>query len=475
MDSDIKGSVDMKNIEKVVAIIILISSIILIANINLINVKAESKEDYKYIENNSEITIVKYIGDDKPNIKIPEMINGKTVVKIAEKAFYNCSMYSVQIPGSIKSIEGGAFLDCNLLKTINISEDNQYYVSEDGVLYSKDKTILVVLPSTKKTVSIPTTVTKIEKYAFSGCEEIISIILPDNVTSIGSRAFEGCTALANIKIPSKVQTIEEGAFYRCINLEGINVDENNQNYLSEEGILYTKNKTILVAFPAKKTTALIPRTVTRIESYAFSYCEKLNKVEIPESVTCIGARAFENCTILVVVKIPSSVTSIEEYAFSRSRFSDIEIPSGITTIEKGVFSSCKIRRIKIPESVTSIGDSAFEFSGLLNVVLPDGLKSIGSNAFHFCYFESIEIPSSVEYIAENAFSGGGVHRTFYGEEGSYAEKYATSQYKGTFETMEDKEREIIIKRLLPYILVTILFIISAITYYFIQKSKTKMK
>ena len=101
-------------------------------------------------------------------------------------------------------------------------------------------------------VSIPEGVTSIGLRAFSGCSSLTNITIPEGVTSIGLEAFSGCSSLTNITIPEGVTFIESGStFYGCSSLEEIQVDVNNKNYYSENGILFNKEKTEIIKYPSK--------------------------------------------------------------------------------------------------------------------------------------------------------------------------------------------------------------------------------
>ena len=137
------------------------------------------------------------------------------------------------------------------------------------------------------------------------------------VTAIGSSAFRNCTGLTSITIPNSVTAIGTAAFSNCSNLTKILVEEGNTAYTSIEGVLFSNEKTTLVAYPAAKAPDYeIPNSVTAIGNYAFYRCIGLTSITIPNSVTAIGRSAFANCTGLTSITIPNSVTAISEYAFS---------------------------------------------------------------------------------------------------------------------------------------------------------------
>lgn len=163
-----------------------------------------------------------------------------------------------------------------------------------------------------------------------------------NVTSIGDYAFEFCE-LTQINIPNSVTSIGEGAFYPCFALTAINVENDNTYYCSENGILFDKDKTKLIQYPAGKTETSyeIPNSVTSIEHYAFYYCFSLTNINIPNSITSIGHLAFSCCSSLTKINIPNGVTSIGNYTFDCClSLTNINIPSSVTFIGFGAFRDC---------------------------------------------------------------------------------------------------------------------------------------
>jgi len=147
-------------------------------------------------------------------------------------------------------------------------------------------------------------------------------------------------------------------FAGCWNLISIIVDVNNPNYSSQSGILYNKNKTVLLSSASDSIT--IPSSVSSIGKYAF-HDSSITNVIIPSSVTSIGDCAFLECTRLTSVTIPASVTSIPAYAFSGcGSLRNVTIPSSVTSIGDCAFQSCRsLTSVTIPASVMSIGYMAF--------------------------------------------------------------------------------------------------------------------
>lgn len=198
-------------------------------------------------------------------------------------------------------------------------------------------------------IIIPNSVQTIGGYAFTDCTKLTNITIPDSVTSIGNRAFVDCSSLTNIIIPDSVQTVSEGSFAGCNSLTEIQVDSANSNYQSIEGVLFSKNLTLLYAYPAGKTNPSysIPNAVKTIGDYAFSNCNRLETVNIGKECTSIGEGSFAGCNSLTQIFIPDSVLSIGNNAF---------------------FSCKSLKEIIIPNSVSSIGEYAFLYCKSLNKV-----------------------------------------------------------------------------------------------------------
>jgi len=141
-----------------------------------------------------------------------------------------------------------------------------------------------------------------------------------NVTSIGDFAFFYCTSLISITIPELVTSFGIYVFYLCTSLTSINVDASNLNYSSENGILFNKNKTILLIYPVAKNNSsyTIPNSVTDISNNAFNSCTLLSSITIPNSVTSIGNYAFNSCTSLLNVYFEGNIPTIGSNNFTAS-------------------------------------------------------------------------------------------------------------------------------------------------------------
>ena len=295
----------------------------------------------KYISSITLPTSLKYLGDSCfekciiSSITIPA-----SVEHIGDSCFRNCtSLTTITIPASVEYIGKNCFSDCSSLTAITVDSESTEYSSENGILYNKDKTTLKHYPY------------KISETAFT---------VPDTVTKIEEGAFNG-NKIKDIIIPSSVTSIENGSFRNCTVLKTITVSEDNEAYSSEDGVLFDKNKTKIIAYPCCKgsgyttdKTYTIPDTVTEISDYAFYQCS-LQTVTIPESVRTIGNYAYYEAYSIYTLELSDGLTSIGDYAFCDCRMNTLTIPSSVTTIgESAFFRNTNLSTVTIQDGVTSI-------------------------------------------------------------------------------------------------------------------------
>ena len=239
------------------------------------------------------------------SVKIPN-----SVTSIGDCAFFTCrSLTSVTIPDSVTIIGDFAFCYCSSLTSVTISNN----VTSIGysVFDSCDNLESVTIPNSVTSiddhafegcrnlisVTIPNSVTSIGDFAFYICDSLTSVTIPNSVTSIGENAFDYCLSLTSVTIPNSVTTIGNYAFAECSSLINIEVDSDNSNYSSKDGVLFDKNKSKLIQYPIgnQRTEYTVPNSVTSIGDGAFYNCSSLTSVTIPDSVTSIGYSVFKDC------------------------------------------------------------------------------------------------------------------------------------------------------------------------------------
>ncbi len=185
---------------------------------------------------------------------------------IGELAFSGCTaLTSIDIPASVTSICAAAFEGCTGLTSITIPGSATYlgqYVFKNctGLLSATIPDGITAIAvgmfyncTGLTSMTIPDSVTSLGGSAFGGCTGLTSVTIPGNVTSIGGSAFFGCTGLSTVTIPGSVTSIEWLAFAGCSGLTSIHVDARNSAYSSQDGVLYNKNRTALIQYPAEKT------------------------------------------------------------------------------------------------------------------------------------------------------------------------------------------------------------------------------
>ena len=235
-----------------------------------------------------------------------------------------------------------------------------------------------------KKVVITEGVTSISKNSFKWCKNLESIEIPKTLTKIGNWFLE-CYSFRSIKIPEHIVSIEEDAFSGCPYIEKFEVDKNNKYYTNDsEGVLYNKNKTVIMKFPSEHF----------IDNYV-----------IPDSVEKISAGAFVDTKVPNIV-IGKNVKTIGDYAFQFSYIESMYIPDGVEQIGEACFAECDyLKSIRIPGSVTEIKiQTCFDCKSLEEVILCEGLETIRWNGFESTNIKEITIPSTVKKIEGRSFA-----------------------------------------------------------------------
>lgn len=315
---------------------------------------------------------------NKYALQIHSVIIGNGITSIGGFAGF-INLTEVTIPNSVTKIERQSFIECYSLTKLILPDSVK---SIGNLAFQRCRSL--------REVMLPDNITNIEYGTFSGCDSLREITIPNSVTHIGHGAFNGCSSLTEITIPASVTSIEDTIFDNCSNLINFYCETGNPIYYAEQGVLYEHkgNEIILKMYPTGRfdETYIISNNVTSIGKHAFFGCGNLEEVIIPNSVSNIGESAFSNCRSLKKVTVPNSVT----------------------TIKWGTFASCSdLTELILPNSVTVIEGKAFQYcKSLMEIILPDQLTSIGNGAFEGCKkLREITIPSSVTNIEKKVFSG----------------------------------------------------------------------
>ena len=319
-----------------------------------------------------------------------------SVTSLAEAAFSYCGgLTDVTIPDGVTTIPDWAFHHCNALKSVTFGNKTKKI---GWAAFSECKAL--------GSVSLPTTLTTLDSFVFDFCESLKSIVIPDSVSVLEDSVFQGCTSLKTVTIGKNVTETDSFAFNLCDSLESINVSSQNANYTSENGILFNKNKTKLVRYPAgsSRESYSIPSTVNTVCEHAFESSHNLKSIAIPSSVTTIKEMGFNDCRNVKLFTVPDSVTSIGYYAFSNDKAvlytgSATGAPWDADAVCKCVENDFAYADTAKTQLVKYIGNSE-------EVVIPNGVKSLGEKAFrNNKTMKTVRIPGSVTSIDINAFAG----------------------------------------------------------------------
>jgi len=241
---------------------------------------------------------------------------------------------------------------------------------------------------------------EIGEKAFRYCKALKHINIPSTVTRIGSFAFSGGwgrrSALKRISIPSSVRVIGDNAFDYCSKLEDVELCE---------GLLEIGSHAFMYCSALKSIR--IPSTVTIIHKWAFIICEKLRDVELCDGLLEIKEAAFFSCGSLKQIRIPSTVNTLGKAVFKEcGKLAKVELSEGLVEIGEHVFYGCySMTTMNIPSTVKTIGCWAFCNVPLTSLLLPD-VDSIGDHAFLSWYgsFTIVRIPPTITAITEQMCS-----------------------------------------------------------------------
>ena len=383
-------------------------------------------------------------------VELPNTMN-----YVGECAFYNTNISSVTFKGSNLgtgvTVGKYAFRGCTALSDLTLEAGSRITTISEGAFMD-----CTSIPA----ISLPTSLKTIGKDAFRNCTGIQSITFAkegDGVElTFEENAFYGCTGLKEIELPDYVSEIPS-VFAGCVNIEAIIVSENNPHFVTDDGVLYTKNYTELVFFPKAKPGTYIVNSKTEIIGDGVFYgVTGLTRLELPNTLKTIGDEAFryfkinstddgagiffygdcnENELIIAdyafancyvpALNLPLNTKSIGEHCFEKADIykTPFALNNGLETIgayafvefstyftvveiedENGKLSYVEKFTLNIPSTVKVIGDYAFYDNRRVNVMLNEGLEVIGEGAFmETMAITTIIIPTTVTTIKDLAF------------------------------------------------------------------------
>lgn len=352
-------------------------------------------------------------------IKLSELRLPANLQQLAKYAFSGCdSLPSLNIPAALTAFDPESVMDCASLASFDAAEENPAFAARDGILFSKDGSVLVCYPQAKtgdsyvvpddvkeignaafrsamiKSISLPDGLTKLGDSAFvgsglteftlpktisivpesllGGCAALEKITLHEGVTAIGDGAFFECAALEKIDLPAGLQRIGGDAFAFCAALRELTLPEG----LSELGPCALYGTAI--------SSITIPKSITALKSDLFSFCVNLSEVKLHDGITSLGWGAFRGCAALEHLSLPESVTEIRQACFADSGLKEFTFPKGVTQVENYVFENC---------------------AALKTVDCP-GVERVGMYAFHNCTaLETLTFGSSLPQVSGDAFEG----------------------------------------------------------------------
>lgn len=358
---------------------------------------------------------------------IPNEYKGQAVTEIAEYGFVYCeNITSIRISEGIRNVGGAAFAGCFSLKEIyipktvqnvdyglfgfqgcpaltdvNIAEDHELYCSIDGVVFSKDKTSLVFYPNKpEEHYTIPDFVTTLTEYAFSNCDNLISITVSNNITEIGDCVFDSCPNLEIINIPASVSNIDAGCVRHVNNFQAFVVDEHNQNYCAVDGVLFSKDMTQLLLYPWCKTDKeyRVPDGVTSLAELGSKY---MNTLILPKDLEQI-------CDIYIFGNDPMELKcddceiiyegTLNEW---KELSTDLYFPNYTITCSDGVILAKYLQAAaKDPVSVENVDNSVSYNAGIT--------QDVADSTNRLSAFEIKEIKSVIENVSVDAPADAGL-------------------------------------------------------------------
>ena len=391
------------------------------------NPKYSSSED-GVLYNKSKTKLLRF----PPMKKLESYDVTQGVEKIGSRAFYECQVKSVKLPSSVKKICSFAFASFSSKKGTN-----EVYVSYDSEeTYKSTHSLLenITLPegvkeigekafnnSSVESVKLPESLSKIGREAFSesalksvavpsgikalyrtfdGCKKLTKVTLSEGLEKIGNFAFCDCP-IKKLKLPSSVteigneslkgtrevilsdnlKTIKPTPFDK--RLKKISISSKNKHFSTAKNVLYNKDKTKLIVYPAGRNAKsfTIPKTVKIISPYAFAMV-KIDSITISEGVREIKSYGFYECKIKKLI-IKNGVKKLAAHAFCEGTIGGkVVVPDSVKKYGRNAFCDCNIKSFTVPKCFKKVKSYVFDYiNGIKEIIIPSSVKSVHKDAF----------------------------------------------------------------------------------------------
>ena len=254
--------------------------------------------------------------------------------------YYNTYSGHVRIPGWITLHEGDidvegigsqAFMSCRNLTSVSLTSSIKI-IRNRAFMYC----------SSLNSISIPSSVETIEYNAFTGCSTLTTITLREGLKTIGTQAMSGIP-LTSITLPASLESIDGSALSCNTSLPAINVSASNPNYVSIDGVLYTRNGKTMMTYPAGKsgTSYTVIEGVETIANNAFDRARNLEEINLPNTLRQVQTCAFRECNALQQMEYPRGVTDIANATMENcNSMTSVTLPSTLTHLGSNVFARC---------------------------------------------------------------------------------------------------------------------------------------
>ena len=303
-------------------------------------------------------------GDGLPMIK--SLVVERGITRLGNSMFSNHNdLESVSLPDTLTEIGGNVFHDCHRLKSIRIPDS--VTVIGDNAFWD----------SGLEHIELPAQLNTIEFRTFGNCP-LREVTLPSSVRQIEAEAFGDCRNLERLEIPASVESIDPSAFRGAGMVQAA---ADNPNYSSADGVLFNKDQTVLIHYPANREGSyVIPESVEEVGDYAFYDCRELSGFRFPSGLKRIGREAFAWLDGVTIPAIPESVTYIGESAFKLCNLCRVVVPPAITVIEPHTFDG-ELIHLTFPKTVETIKDHVIDRRMTQSIAIMNPDVQIAPEAF----------------------------------------------------------------------------------------------